>query len=375
MSKNIIDKIWDAHIIKSEQGVPDVFFIDVQLLHEVTSPQAFDFLREKNISIKFPERHFATIDHSIPTDEKRENYFNEQARQQVEKCRTNCAEFGVKIFDTDSGKQGIVHVIAPELGITQPGLTMVCGDSHTSTHGAFGALAFGVGTTQISHVMSTQSLLLQRPKTMKVEFVGTPNKYFSAKDAVLALIGEIGIQGGNGYAIEFCGEYIRNLSMEERMTICNMSIECGGRFGLISPDQTTLNYLENKEFSRENFSNKKTEWLSWASDENSEYDKTITINLTDKLPMVSWGTNPEQVIAIDENIPNYNDNSDVAKMAEKALKYVELSAGQSLIGTPIDYVFIGSCTNSRLSDLRIVAKILQGKKNCRKNYNANCPRI
>jgi 3-isopropylmalate/(R)-2-methylmalate dehydratase large subunit len=205
MSKNIIDKIWDAHIIKSEQGVPDVFFIDVQLLHEVTSPQAFDFLREKNISIKFPERHFATIDHSIPTDEKRENYFNEQARQQVEKCRTNCAEFGVKIFDTDSGKQGIVHVIAPELGITQPGLTMVCGDSHTSTHGAFGALAFGVGTTQISHVMSTQSLLLQRPKTMKVEFIGTPNKYFSAKDAVLALIGEIGIQGGNGYAIEFCG--------------------------------------------------------------------------------------------------------------------------------------------------------------------------
>ena len=351
MSKNIIDKIWDAHIIKSEQGVPDVFFIDVQLLHEVTSPQAFDFLREKNISIKFPERHFATIDHSIPTDEKRENYFNEQARQQVEKCRTNCAEFGVKIFDTDSGKQGIVHVIAPELGITQPGLTMVCGDSHTSTHGAFGALAFGVGTTQISHVMSTQSLLLQRPKTMKVEFVGTPNKYFSAKDAVLALIGEIGIQGGNGYAIEFCGEYIRNLSMEERMTICNMSIECGGRFGLISPDQTTLNYLENKEFSRENFSSKKTEWLEWASDENSEYDETITINLTDKLPMVSWGTNPEQVIAIDENIPNYNDNSDVAKMAEKALKYVELSAGQSLIGTPIDYVFVGSCTNSRLSDL------------------------
>lgn len=361
MAQNIIDKIWNTHVIKREEGAPDVVFIDLQLLHEVTSPQAFDVLRKRELNFAHPERNFATIDHSIPTDAERSAYTDPKAKAQVEKLRANCKEFNIPLFDTGSGDQGIVHVIGPELGLTQPGKTIVCGDSHTSTHGAFGALAFGIGTTQISHVMATQALLLDKPKTMKVEFTGTPSKHFTAKDAVLALINQIGIQGGTGHAMEFCGEYIQNLSMEERMTICNMSIECGAKFGLISPDQKTVDYLKDRKFSE---NGNVAKWLEWASDKDAKFDATTTVDLTGSKPYVTWGTNPEQSVSIDQNIPKPSDFNHSAKAlaCKKALDYVQLEGGTPLEGTPIDYVFIGSCTNSRIEDFRVVAEILKDKK-------------
>lgn len=363
MGKNIIDKIWEAHVVSRKPNTPDVFFIDIQLLHEVTSPQAFEVLRSKNLPLAFPDRNFATIDHSIPTDPTRSLYADLQAKTQVEKLRSNCAEFKVPLFDVNSGSQGIVHVIGPELGITQPGRTMVCGDSHTSTHGAFGALAFGIGTTQISHVMATGTLLLEKPKTLKVNFTGTPSCYFTAKDAVLQLINEIGIQGGTGYALEFCGAFIRNLSMEGRMTICNMAIECGAKFGLISPDETTFKYLEGNLYVVDDMEQNIKNWSEWASDLDASYDAIVEINLQDKKPFVTWGTNPEQSISIDQTIPAPIDFTDPAKQlaAQKALAYTGLIPHTSLIETPIDFVFIGSCTNSRIEDFRAAANIVQGK--------------
>ena len=371
--KNIIDKIWDAHVISHEDGAPDVFFIDLQLLHEVTSPQAFTIMREKGLPFMCPDRNFATLDHSVPTDEKREAYADAQAKHQVESLRKNCEEFNIPVFDFGSGKQGIVHVIGPEQGLTQPGKTIVCGDSHTSTHGAFGALAFGIGTTQIGHVMATQTLLLEKPKTMKVEFIGTPTEHFTAKDAVLCLIAQIGIQGANGHAMEFCGEYIRNLSMEGRMTICNMSIEAGGRFGMVSPDQQTFNYLKGRPFctpevhpevsEAKAWERKTNQWLKWATDEGAEFDTVITLDLEGKKPFVTWGTNPEQGIEIGANIPALSDFKDEAKAfaAERSLKYNGLKPGAPIKNTPIEYVFMGSCTNSRIEDMREVAKILKDK--------------
>ena len=372
--QNIIDKIWEAHVVSREDGAPDVFFIDLQLLHEVTSPQAFTMMREKELQFACPERNFATLDHSVPTDEKREAYADEQARTQVSALRQNCEDFDIPVFDFGSGNQGIVHVIGPEQGLTQPGKTIVCGDSHTSTHGAFGALAFGIGTTQIGHVMATQTLLLEKPKTMKVEFVGTPSEHFTAKDAVLCLISQIGIQGANGHAMEFCGEYIRNLSMEGRMTICNMSIEAGGRFGMVSPDEKTFTYLEGRPFStpephpevtpEKAWERKKNQWAKWASDEGSDYDTIVTVNLEGKKPFVTWGTNPEQGIEVTAHIPTAGDFTDEAKAlaAEKALKYNGLRAGNAIKDTPVEYVFMGSCTNSRIEDMREVAAILKNKK-------------
>jgi len=363
MTKNIIDKIWDAHVVKSEKGAPDVFFIDTQLLHEVTSPQAFDMIRNEGLKVKFPERNFATIDHSIPTKKDRTDYADEQAKIQVEKIRTNCKEFGIELFDVGKG-QGVIHVIAPELGLPQPGKTIACGDSHTSTHGAFGALAFGIGTTQVSHVLTTQTILFDRPKTMKVEFVGKPTEHFTAKDAALAFIAQVGIQGCNGHAVEFCGEYIRNLSMEERMTICNLSIEAGARFGVMSPDGITYNYLKGRRFVGENFDELKESWKKWASDKDAEYDAYVEVDLAGKSPMVTWGTNPEQGITVTETIPKFSDFEDPAKRraAEKALEYNGLKEGTPIKDTPIDMVFVGSCTNGRIQDFREVAKILEGKK-------------
>ena len=279
--KNIIDKIWESHCVKQEKNTPDILFLDLQLLHEVTSPQAFSELESKNLKLFDATRHIATIDHSIPTNEKRDNFVDEKNRIQIETLRKNCKKFGVKLYDIDSGSQGIVHVTGPELGLTQPGMTICCGDSHTSTHGAFGALAFGVGTTQISHVMATSSLLLDKPKTMKVNFVGNPSKYFTAKDAILALIRQIGVQGGTGFAIEYCGKFIENCSMEERMTICNMSIECGARSGLISPDQKTYDWIKNTgvfnkyENPKETFKEAVEYWNTYKSDKNAEYDKIL----------------------------------------------------------------------------------------------------
>jgi 3-isopropylmalate/(R)-2-methylmalate dehydratase large subunit len=363
MPKNIIDKIWDAHIVSSEKEVPDVFFIDLQLLHEVTSPQAFSMLRKRGKSVFAPKRNVATIDHSIPTDKKRKNFADDLNKKQIESLRQSCNEFGIRLLDIESGTQGVVHVTGPELGLTQPGMTIVCGDSHTSTHGAFGALAFGIGTTQISHVLETSCLLLDRPKTMRVKFEGTPSKYFSAKDAILALIRQIGVQGGTGHIIEYCGEYIQNLSMEERMTICNMSIECGARAGLIAPDETTFSFLEKTEFGQKNIEEKKEYWESLCSDADATYDAEITIDLTEKKPLVTWGTTPAQSAEVDSYIPNKDEmTAEEAVLAEKSLEYANLDFGQKIAGIPVQNVFVGSCTNGRPTDLREVAKILEGKR-------------
>ena len=363
-AKNIIDKIWEKHIIHQAKETPDILFIDLQLIHEVTSPQAFDLLREKKLSFFDKTKTIATLDHSIPSDPARKNYPDTRAQHQVETLRKNCKDFNIELFDTGSGHQGIVHVIAPEMGLTQPGMTIVCGDSHTATHGAFGALAFGIGTTQVAHVMATQCLLLEKPKTMKVLFKGQPSKYFTAKDAILTLINQIGIQGGTGHAIEFCGDYIKNSSMEERMTICNMAIECGAKSGLISPDETTFQYLENRKYTPKNVESKKKTWASFASDPNATYDTIIEIDLTNAFPVVTWGTNPEQSIPITDTIPNPQNITNHQKQlaAEKALQYTKLIPDTPLEGTTIDYVFIGSCTNGRIEDLRTAAEILKNKK-------------
>ena len=301
---NIIDKIWSQHVVCSESGAPDVFFIDLQLLHEVTSPQAFEIMREKGLKLFDPSRTFATIDHSIPTDPNREAYPDGRGKAQVAKMRQNCHDFGVNLLDAGSGMQGVVHVTIPELGLTHPGRTIVCGDSHTSTHGAFGALAFGIGTTQISHVMVSQCLLLDKPKTMKVSFEGAPTSYFTPKDAILALINQIGIQGGTGHAIEFCGDYIRDLSMESRMTICNMAIECGAKSGVISPDATTFEYLRDRKYAPENYDEVVESWKKLASDSDDYYDTEIVVDMNGMKPFVTWGTNPEQSIQIDQALPH-----------------------------------------------------------------------
>lgn len=369
MSHNIIDKIWKNHTVHSSSGAPDIVFIDLQLLHEVTSPQAFDEIRKNNLHIFDPSRNIATLDHSIPTNPTQDDFADEQNKTQLETLRKNCQDYGITLYDTGSGNQGIVHVTGPELGLTQPGMTICCGDSHTSTHGAFGALAFGVGTTQIFHILASSSLLLEKPKTMKINFSGTPSKYFSAKDAILALIQQIGVQGGTGYALEFCGEFIRNCSMEERMTICNMSIECGARSGLISPDKTTFEWIKNTPAGQK-MDEKKWEqsvqyWESIASENNAEYDEIIEVNLEGMKPIVTWGTTPGQAISVNENIPKYSEMTVSEKsLAEKSLAYVQLSAGEKIEGTKIQNVFVGSCTNGRLSDLRTVAKVFldSGKK-------------
>lgn len=360
MPKNIIEKIWDSHVIKSQKNFPDVFFIDLQLLHEVTTPQAFDVLRNKGKKIKFLDRNIATLDHSIPTDKDRKNFADERSKMQIEKMRENCKNFNVKLLDVDSGNQGIVHVIAPELGLVQPGMTIACGDSHTSTHGAFGALAFGIGTTQVGQILESGCILMHRPKTMKVSFVGKPNKYFSAKDAILALIQKIGIKGGVGYAIEYTGDFIKNLSMEERMTICNMSIECGARVGLISPDKTTYDFLKNTSYANMDNIDK---WEEIKSDEGANFDEEVVIDLSDMKPIVTWGTNPTQSVQISEKIPDkssFRENELIS--VESSLKYTKLNFGDNLEGLPVQNVFVGSCTNGRINDLRVVAEVLKNNK-------------
>ncbi len=361
MGRNSIEKIWDAHVVHAEKGAPDVFFIDLQLLHEVTSPQAFDMLRARGKRVFAPERMVATLDHSIPTDEKRENFADDLNRRQLQKLRENCSEFGIRLFDMDSGHQGVVHVMGPELGLTQPGMTIVCGDSHTSTHGAFGALAFGIGTTQISHVLETSCLLLDRPKTMRISFVGKPSRFFSAKDAILKLIAEIGVQGGTGFVLEYCGDFIQRLSMEERMTICNMSIECGARAGLIAPDATTFDFLRASGVEID--AEKEKYFLDFCSDLDAVFDAEVVVDLENAKPRVSWGTTPAQNIAIDENIPQKSEMTvEEADLAEKSLAYTQLDFGQKMTGVKVQNVFLGSCTNGRISDLRSAAEIIRGKK-------------
>ncbi len=359
--ENIIDKIWNSHVVLKKEGHPALFAIDLHLLHEVTSAQAFAMLKEKNLKVKWPQRCLATIDHSIPTRKDRYNIYDERAKNQIETLRKNCRDFGIDLMDLDSGKQGIVHVIAPELGRIHPGMTVVCGDSHTSTHGAFGALAFGIGTTEVGLVLATGCLLQKKPKTMRVEFTGKLKAGVFAKDLILKLISEIGIGGANRYIIEYTGEVIEKMSMEERMTVCNMSIECGARAGLISPDKTTFTYLKEKlNLNNNNFHALIKKWEQFKSDTDADYDRMIQINLEALDPMISWGTNPGQSIMMNEEIPNFKNlkESDL-ESAEKALNYTQLKYGQSLIGVPIQWAFLGSCTNGRIEDLRIAAKILK----------------
>ena len=363
MSKNIVDKIWESHIVKSVEGHPTILFIDLMLLHEVTSAQAFDMLRAKQLKPLNSTRLFATIDHSIPTRSNRLEIYDETAKIQVNKLRENAKEYGINFYDFDSGYQGVVHVIGPELGLTQPGMTIVCGDSHTSTHGAFGALAFGIGTSEVGHVLATSCLLQLKPKTMRVEFKGSFKKGVYAKDAILKLISMIGVGGANGHVIEYCGDAVRQMDMSERMTVCNMSIECGARAGLISPNETTFNYIKGRKHAPDQASwdNAIKYWSSFASDKDAKYDKEIVIDVSNLDPMVTWGTNPSQGCEITEVLPTISSfAASEQQTAQKALEYVRLQEGQRIV--PIDWAFIGSCTNGRIEDLRIAAEILKGKK-------------
>lgn len=363
--KTIIDKIWEQHVVYFEEGKPDLLYIDLHLIHEVTSPQAFEGLRMNNRKVRRPNLTFATMDHNVPT-KNREVILDEIAKKQIETLRENTRQNGIKLADIHDEDQGIVHVIGPELGLTQPGKTIVCGDSHTSTHGAFGALAFGIGTSEVEHVLATQTLWQQRPKTLQVKVNGRLGFGVSAKDVILFIIAKYGVNIGTGYVIEYTGDVIRSFSMEERMTICNMSIEAGARAGLISPDEKTFNYLKNTKYAPkgEDFKRAVEYWKSLATDEGATYDKTIEIDGSEIEPQVTWGTNPSMGTSIGKSIP-YPD--DFEKRADKeavkrALEYMGLESGTPIEEIEIDYVFIGSCTNSRLSDLRAAASVIKGRK-------------
>jgi 3-isopropylmalate/(R)-2-methylmalate dehydratase large subunit len=357
--KSIIDKIWDAHVIRQSSGHPAILAIDFCLVHEVTSAQAFDTLRHKKLDLFNPKSLLATVDHSIPTRKNRHQIFDQMAKAQVQKLRDNTKEFNVPFYDMDSDHQGIVHVVGPELGITQPGMTIVCGDSHTATHGAFGALAFGIGTSTVGHVFASGCLLMNKPKVMKVEFNGNFQAGVSAKDAIMKLIAQIGIGGANGHIIEYTGTTIQKMSMEQRMTLCNMSIECGAVAGLVAPDEITYNYLKSKPYAPDTslWDDAIAYWQSIKSDDNCNYDESIIINIDNLQPMVSWGTNPQQAIEINQEIPVVNND-----MNEKALEYVQMQSGQKIQNTTLDWAFVGSCTNGRIEDLRITAAILKDKK-------------
>ena len=364
--RTLFEKIWDKHLIASIDAETNLLFIDMHLVHEVTSPQAFDSLRISNRKVKFPELTLATVDHGVPTSNRALGIKDPLSKKQIDALEDNCKEFGVTIYGVNDPRQGIVHVIGPEQGITQPGMTIVCGDSHTATHGAFGALAFGIGTSEVEHVLATQTLAMNKPKTMKVEVVGELNETITPKDVILGIIREIGTGGGAGHVIEYSGDAIKKMSMENRMTICNMSIEGGARAGMIAPDEITYEYLKNKNFAPKNDDWDKAinEWKVLYSDDDAEFDKTIKINVNDLKPSISWGTNPSQVIFIDEVIPHPDSFQNEAdkEAAERALEYMDLKPGQKFDDISLDRVFIGSCTNGRLEDLRAAAKVIEGKK-------------
>ena len=363
--KTLFDKIWNKHIVHEEEGKPTLLYIDLHLVHEVTSPQAFEGLREAGRRIRRTDKTFATMDHNVPTID-RHNIKDPVSLQQIETLASNCKEFEVELFDLASPYQGIVHVIGPEQGLTRPGSTIVCGDSHTSTHGAFGALAFGIGTSEVEHVMSTQCLWQNKPKTFEVRVDGKRPKGVTAKDIILSIIGEIGTAGATGYVIEYTGEAIRSLSMEQRMTICNMSIEAGARAGMISPDKTTLDYLRDKPRIKleENLDTLMKEWLELASEEGASFDKTLILDASKIAPQVSWGTSPGMVTGVNNKVPNPKNIEDPVKRKsiEDALNYMGLEADTSIEDIKIDTVFIGSCTNGRIEDLIAASKIIEGNK-------------
>jgi 3-isopropylmalate/(R)-2-methylmalate dehydratase large subunit len=364
------EKIWDAHVVHEESGQPSVIYIDRHLIHEVTSPQAFDGLRMANRRVRRPDLTFATMDHNVPTTDRSLPIADEISALQMQTLAKNCREFGVTLFDLNSPDQGIVHVIGPELGLTLPGLTIVCGDSHTSTHGAFGALAFGIGTSEVEHVLATQCLLQEQPKTFLIEVHGGRPYGVEAKDVILSIIGRIGTDGGTGMVIEYGGDTIRSLSMEERMTVCNMSIEAGARAGMIAPDDTTFAYLKGRRYAPKDFDAGVTRWKQLPSDPGAVFDRTLRLDAKALTPQVTWGTNPGQVVGVDSRVPDPGEFRDpnARKAAERALDYMGLRGGTPITEIGVDRVFIGSCTNSRIEDLRRVARFVNGKRVSSKVY-------
>ncbi|MCC7523799.1 MAG: 3-isopropylmalate dehydratase large subunit [Chitinophagaceae bacterium] len=365
MSKTLFEKIWDRHVVKTIDGGPSVFYIDRHFIHEVTSPQAFKGLQQRELPVFRPKRVVATADHNVPTINQHLPIKEELSRLQVEQLKKNCAAFGVELYGLGHPYQGIVHVIGPELGITQPGMTIVCGDSHTSTHGAFGTIAFGIGTSEVEMVLATQCLMQAKPKLMRINVEGNLNKGVYAKDIILYIISKISASGATGYAVEYAGSAIRNLSMEARMTICNMSIEMGARCGMIAPDDTTFNYIKGREFAPKADAWEKAlaDWKTLKSDADAVFDHELHIRAEDIEPMITYGTNPGMGTGITGHVPALNEIDERERPSfEKSLNYMGLQPGEQIKGKKVDYVFIGSCTNSRIEDLRMVASFVKGKK-------------
>jgi 3-isopropylmalate/(R)-2-methylmalate dehydratase large subunit len=369
--KTLFNKIWDRHVVSQQPDIPSVLYIDLHLIHEVTSPQAFTDLREQGLKVRRPDKTVATIDHGVPTLSPdpaagRLAFADEMCTKQIRQLEANCTEFGIRLYGLQSPNNGIIHIIGPELGLTQPGMTIVCGDSHTATHGAFGALAFGIGTSEVEHVLATQCLLQYQPKIYEIRINGRLVSGVTAKDVILALINRIGVSGGTGYVFEYTGEVIRSMTMEERMTICNMSIEAGARAGMVAPDEVTFEYLAGREFAPKgrDWERSLAIWQQLPSDEGAKYDNSIVLDVSNLEPMITFGTNPGMSISINSKLPMPEDFADTSQRTayEKALNYMGVHAGMPLVGQPVDVVFIGSCTNGRLSDLRLAASLLKGHK-------------
>jgi 3-isopropylmalate/(R)-2-methylmalate dehydratase large subunit len=360
----LFDKLWQAHVVREAQGEPTLLYIDLHLIHEVTSPQAFDGLRQAVRRVRRPDLTFGTVDHNVPTTDRSLPIADAVAANQVETLRRNCNEFGIPLFDIHSPEQGIVHVIGPELGLTRPGMTIVCGDSHTSTHGAFGALAFGIGTSEVEHVLATQCLPQNKPRTMNVKVSGALPEGVTAKDLALGIIGKIGTDGATGYVIEYTGEAVRALSMEARMTLCNMSIEAGARAGMIAPDETTFAYLKGRRFAPdgERWDKALNYWRTFVSDDDAAFDATVEIDATRLEPFVTWGTSPGMVVPVTSCVPDPAEvkNATDRQAAERALEYMALTPRTNIQDISIDRAFIGSCTNARLEDLRAAARVVRG---------------
>lgn len=366
MKKTLFDKIWDSHVVREEEGFPAILYIDAHFIHEVTSPQAFDGLRKRGIPVARVDRTWATADHNVPTKDQHLPIKELLSRKQVEMLEKNCREFGVELFGLGHPWQGIVHVIGPELGVTKPGMTIVCGDSHTSTHGAFGSIAFGIGTSEVEQVLASQSILQYKPKTMKIEVNGMLKKGVVAKDIILYIISKLSASGGTGYFVEYAGSAIRDLSMEGRMTICNMSIEMGARGGMIAPDEKTYEYMKGRTFMPKGkaWDEAVSYWQTLPSDDDAEYDRVEVFDAADIEPMITYGTNPGMGIKINERLPIHNEklSESEKKQLKKSLEYMGLEEGQPILGQKVDYVFFGSCTNSRIEDFRLAAQILKGRK-------------
>lgn len=364
-AKTLFEKIWEAHVVHQENGLA-LLYVDMHLVHEVTSPQAFDGLRLSGRKVRRPDLTVATCDHNVPTWPRNQPITDEISRRQIEALERNCQEFGITYFGLESDRQGIVHVIGPELGLTQPGMVIVCGDSHTSTHGAFGAFSLGIGTSEVEHVLATQTIKLKRPKTMEIRVEGQLPRGVTAKDMILGIIGRIGVDGAVGHVIEYTGSAVRSLSMEGRMTVCNMSIEAGGRAGMIAPDDVTFAYLEGRPFAPKgkDWEDALEYWQSLPSDPGAKYDKVVVLDAAQMEPYVTWGTNPGQVVPVTGRVPDPSSfpTPEEREAAERALKYMGLEPGTPIVDIHVDRVFIGSCTNSRIGDLRAAAEVVKGKK-------------